>query len=631
MKIVEKSNAFLNDVLRIFQKPFIGLPLVMWCYFVISYIAMPRDQIWLGNLPDSDDYTYLSQTLDWLQGQSWFDNIQHRMSPPEGVAIHYTRFAEMPIAGMILLFRLFHYSWRGAALLGSFLLPLIYLGLFFFFLRIVAERFASKEWSRLSTFIVLFAPILMFKFAPGQVDHHGLEAMLTIAALGLTTRVFERPDRIRWAIAAGGVFALSTAIALEVLPWMVLASAVLGLWTLAKGRNAARSASAFGLSLFMFGAAFLVFDRPLADIFNPDLLAYSIAYVALMGGIAAALLGAAGMTLIKNVKTRFLLGVGLAVALGAVYLHRFPSLLAGPYGAMDEKLAALFFANLEEAIPLIKRYAPFKAFLCIFIPVLSLIVSLSFVRKEKDHRKWSWILLASFLAASIGLAAFYQIRVMIYAEAFSVIPLVVFVERGWVWIGRHYEGRRRFWAEIWLVLLIGPLPMILTPALLDGRSFNVGVLLFPAESVDTTCDIHSVGAVLNSPPYKDRKLRIMNLISEGAGLIFYTPHEVMSAPYHTNVRGNLDSVDFFSTTDAAQAEKIAQRDGINLVVLCHYVPQMYLKGNEPHYVGMPNGMVRMLPNNSFAGQLSSSKIPGWLKQIPIPQPSNYSLFEVKAK
>ena len=121
----------------------------------------------------------------------------------------------------------------------------------------------------------------------------------------------------------------------------------------------------------------------------------------------------------------------------------------------------------------------------------------------------------------------------------------------------------------------------------------------------------------------------MNMTGQGSELLFSTPHEVMAAPYHTNLRGNMDSIDFFSTTDAAQAEKIARRDQIDLVVLCRNIPDMYLQGKGPHYVSFPDGGVRMVEDASLAGQLNLHKAPAWLTEIPINTPTNYLLFEVK--
>ena len=54
----------------------------------------------------------------------------------------------------------------------------------------------------------------------------------------------------------------------------------------------------------------------------------------------------------------------------------------------------------------------------------------------------------------------------------TVIPLAVLLQRGWAYIGGHFKGRKRVFAEIGLILLIGPLPSVFYPALFDGRSFN---------------------------------------------------------------------------------------------------------------------------------------------------------------
>jgi len=610
--------------------PFEGLPAVMWCYFVFSYIALPRNPIWLGDLPDPDDYTYLTQTLDWLQGQSWFDNIQHRMSPPEGVAIHYTRLAEMPLAGVILIFRLFHYSWHGAAMLASYLLPVVYLGLMFMALRFAASRLINPDWARLTAFVVMFAPALTFKFAPGQVDHHGLEAILTILAVGASIQMFACPDQMRWSIGAGALFALATAIALEVLPWMALTSGIVGLWTTLKGTKAARSALLFGITLFLVSACLLALERPLDQIFQADLLSYSIAYVGLTGGIALALLAAACIALTFNLKLRCVLAGSISLVLGAIYLWHFPLLLSGPYGAMDKRLADLFFFNLEEAQPLIERYTFYKGLLLMATPLLALGVCPTLFTKARDEKKWGWLLIGSLLSASIMLALYYQIRVLIYALLFSIIPLLAYIELGWDWLSAHRSGRGRFWAEIALILTIGPLSAILLPALQDGRSFNTGIILFPAQTFDDSCQMMGLDKLLNAPSYTARApLRILSVMDQGPELLFRTPHTILSAPYHTNVRGNLDVLDFFSTADPTQAQQIARRDGINLVVLCRNIPDMYLQGSGPHYALLPDGEVKMLPNASFAAQLAFHHVPNWLTELQVPTPADYLAFEVK--
>jgi hypothetical protein len=58
-------------------------------------------------LPDTDDAMRLVQVLDLLGGQGWFDKVQHRFMPPAGVASHWSRLVDAPLALGILALRPF--------------------------------------------------------------------------------------------------------------------------------------------------------------------------------------------------------------------------------------------------------------------------------------------------------------------------------------------------------------------------------------------------------------------------------------------------------------------------------------------------------------------------------------------
>ena len=614
---MKKIAAFFSDMARIFQTPFAGLSIVIWCYFVFCYMALPHNPTWGGDLPDPDDFTYLTQTLDWLQGQGWFDVLAHRIDPPDGTAIHYTRLAELPIATMIMLFRALHYSWRGAALLASFVLPLVYLGFLFSALCRTAAKIIDPNWARLTCFVALFASPLTYKFAPGQVDHHGLEAILTIIATGFMFSIFTDPRKILAPLAAGFFYALSVGIALETLPWMALGAFVVGLWVACKGAKAARATVLFGGSLFVCGVVFLLLEKPLVDIFKLDLLTYSFAYALLEAAIALSLMAAAATAVIKKLPLRLVLSAFFAAAFGALYLYHFPLLLAGPYGAMEPRLASMFFTGLSEAQPLTAHRDLFT--ICMFTAtcLLALGSSIWFMRDAKADKKWGWLLLTLSLTAALAFAIFYQLRVIIYAMLFAIIPLTGFFAESWRWIGRRkqWTARRKVWAEIGLLFLIGPLTVIFLPALFDNRSFNSGIMIFAAQESPDLCHIRNIDKVLNAPPYVGRNLRIMNFLNEGPEILFYTDHQIFAAPYHTNVTGNLTAVDFFSSTDATDAEKIARRNKVDLVLLCRSVPQIYTPSPEK--------------GPGFAERLARNQIPAWLKEIPVPQPADYRLFEMK--
>src|SRR3546814_13097967 len=49
----------------------------------------------------------LRQVRGLLDGQGWYDLRQYRLNPPGGFDIHWSRLVDLPIAGLILLFKPF--------------------------------------------------------------------------------------------------------------------------------------------------------------------------------------------------------------------------------------------------------------------------------------------------------------------------------------------------------------------------------------------------------------------------------------------------------------------------------------------------------------------------------------------
>src|SRR5687767_2656618 len=60
---------------------------------------------WSLRRGDPDNYMRLVQVRDLLAGQGWFDLVQHRVNPPEGLHTHWSRLADLPYAIPILLLR----------------------------------------------------------------------------------------------------------------------------------------------------------------------------------------------------------------------------------------------------------------------------------------------------------------------------------------------------------------------------------------------------------------------------------------------------------------------------------------------------------------------------------------------
>ena len=334
---------------------------------------------------------------------------------------------------------------------------------------------------------------------------------------------------------------------------------------------------------------------------------------------------------------RWLLGVGIAAISGVMFLARFPDLATGPWGGVNPALAKLILDNVSEAQPMVSFHrGVMRSAVTLIGPLLAFGSNLFFLRHAEPRDRWAWSVNAVLLLAALLLSSFYQVRFVGGLGLFMLLPLTVLLHRGWVWVGKNYQGRQKLLAEIGLLLLVGPLPGVLLPALVDGRSFNVGVLLFPAQSNGAAaCDMYGLERVLRSPVlYRGKPRIIMNTMGLGPELLFRTPDMVTSAPYHEDVNGNLDAVRFFSTTNPAKAEAIARQRHIDLVVTCKLIPGMYMDlGGIKQALPDTEETVKKSPGDKPAMPfilriLSGKQLPPWFKPVQSPLLKNYVVYEI---
>lgn len=590
----------------------------------------PESAILHGALVDSDDVVHLVRVIDWLKGQDWFDPILHRLAPPEGVAIHYSRLAELPLAALVWPLHKMGLSYTAAATLVAAIGPLVLLGVFFVALRWVAEALVPRDWARFSAFPALFASPIMLQFSPGRVDHHGLSLIFMLMALGCIVRLMRDPAALKWALGGGFFLAFGQAIALETLPWLLLFSGWMGVWLTMKGKGLALPAVLFGLSLYVFSYLFLAASVSQEAFYETNLLAFSWLYVLIAGGIACALVVVALASQAPWPWFRFMAAVLSVGVFGFVFLSAFPELSAGPYGGMNKELAEIILGNINEAASFFAKASGYGDLLTYLpIPVLGLLASLWMAERARGDDVWPWTFLSLLIVAATFLVIVYQVRVAFYACLFSLVPLTAFFREGLMRARETFHGRKLAATELFLLLLVGPIVGVLLPALADGRSFNKGVLLFPVKpTADRTCFPDGLIQMLNLPStYGDRPRLIMNSMNEGSTILFHTPHQALAAPYHTNVKGNLDSAHFFKTQNPQEAEKIVRARGAELVLMCGNLARLYRNDPESAHFGQDGSPIESA-EQTFAQQLVSGKTPSWLKRVEMPFLGAALLFEV---
>lgn len=612
------SQSIHDVVLKPFRPPFVGLTALIWVYFVACYFLYPDSYVLRGAFIESDNYTYLAQVMDWLKGQGWYDHVQHRLAPPEGTFLHFSRLAEIPLAALTLLFGLTGLPMVGATTLAAMTYPPLLLWGLFWAARWVAESFMPREWTRITAYIVLFSQALLFQFSLGHVGHREPALILTLLSFGCVCRMLVQAEAGKWAAWSGFLFAFSLALALETLPWVMLLSLVIGVWLLVTGKVAVRPALIFAGTLFLSSLFFLAIYRRPAEWLDPQILSYSIVYVVLLGCVSVCCAGVALACLPTKIWLRYAVAAVLAGFSGTLFLGHFPALVTGPYGGMDAELAKIFFTYIPEARPLVASMPLWALFVTLSLVLIAFGASALFTYHAKDDARWLWGTTTLLLGIAIVLTAFYQSRFFRFANLFALLPLAVLLQRGWLAIDVRYHGLDRLVARAALLVAVGPLLGVLVPACINGHLLDVRTALFPMRDVRNACDLLPIEGLLQSPEgFGKKSLRIMNTMSTGPEILFRTQHSVMAAPYHYNARGNLEAVRFFSATDASKAESIARADGIDLVLVCRaaidiYHARDFAEQNRP----------------TLFRQLVSGTAPAWLHEVRLPYSSNLQLFEV---
>src|SRR3982751_3383258 len=150
---------------------------IAWVAFCGWFVLGKWVDVVLFNLGDTDDNMRMMQVRGLLHGQNWFDLRQYRLNPPTGANIHWSRLVDLPIAGLIIGFRLFVDEWHAERLAVGIAPMLPYL-LLLFSLALTARRLIGPRAYPLALAAVFFAGSTNGMFMPERIDHHGWQLAL---------------------------------------------------------------------------------------------------------------------------------------------------------------------------------------------------------------------------------------------------------------------------------------------------------------------------------------------------------------------------------------------------------------------------------------------------------------------
>lgn len=560
---------------------------VVWLLVSLWLIWRRRDAIASGALPDTDDNLRLLQVRDWIGGQGWFDLVQHRLDPPAGADIHWSRLVDLPLAAIMRAF---------APLLGPgtaeavavTVVPLLALLVAMAAVASIGRRaIAPGAWIWSVMILPLAGPVTAM-LSPLRIDHHGWQvAALLVMVAGLVT-----PRRGIGGVAAGLAIAMSLAIGVELLPFLALGvmAAALG-WLGDSGEQVRLRALGAALAMGALVAFFGFIPPPARYGFGCDALT--------MAWMAPILIGCVGLSIatylpIASARRRAAALFVVGAVAGLALLGPTGTCLVDPYHAVDPEARRLWLAIVTEARPLYRQ--PIETLLAaLVLPVTGLLGGMLMLLSRRTDRKRRriWLVL---LALSVGGFALMllQTRAAVAAQALAVPGAAALGWLGYRRIAASSSPAIRVFGTVAIFLLATGL----APRLAIG-------LIFARPAADPA------GAAATKACMQPTALAALDAIAPATilapldmtpALILHSHHSGIAGPYHRNGRAIADLMIAFAGDDA-RARAVLRRHGARLVAIC----------GAP---GEGKVYVRRAPQGFYA-RLQDGRAPNWLRPVPV--------------
>ncbi|WP_118858017.1 AcrB/AcrD/AcrF family protein [Sphingomonas mesophila] len=578
------------------------LPLLFAAYALFfAYLIWSRwANIQNFALSDTDDNMRIAQVRAWLNnGQDWFDLRQYRLNAPDGANMHWSRLVDLPLAGLILLGRLF-LGGPQAEMFAVAVAPILPLAVLMIALALTIRRLVHPSAWPLMVVCLFFAGSCVAQFVPTRIDHHGWQlAFLAIAVAGLAD-----PRRARGGVTVGLASALSLAIGLELMIYLALAGvAQVLMWVADAGQR--RRLGAYAASLSGGTAlAFLLFasnDNRLAvcDALSPVWLSD-----ALVGG---ALMLALAWWSPASWKTRLVVAVAAGAIIAGFHALVWPHCLSRLEGVSDE-VYQLWLSHVREARPFYRH--PWKtAATIIALPATGLIGWAVLAWFRRRDPRLPQVLAAGAIALTATALLFWQSRTGPAAQMMAIPGAVALA----VLVGpRLYNSRHMLVRTLGTTLLVLLALGGLVPLLLDQFAPNpprTERQLAVARANASCPTLAAMRPIAKLPP-----ATMFTFGDLAPRLIAITPHRAIIGPYHRNGPQIVDAMKFFRGTPD-EARVLADKYRADYVLICPMMSQATVYMAEA-----PRG---------FYVQLASGRIPAWLDPVPLPEGSPLKLWRVK--
>lgn len=571
--------------------------LLFWVGIVAVYLWQRWPNIYWLALTDTDDNMRLAQVRAWMAGQGWYDLRQYRLDPPAGFDIHWSRLVDLPIAGLILLFKPF-VGTAMAERLACGIAPMLPLGVTILALSVTVRRLVAPLAWPLAIVLLLTTSSTMAMFAPMRIDHHGWQ----LAFLALTLTGLSDPRSVRGGAIVGLSSAASMTIGMELLPYCAMAGAIVALRWVWDGAEARRM-QVYGLTLgggTAFG--FLVFASYANQAMRCDAL--TPVWLSVMV-VAGALLFLLSLVPARRRWVRLALAAVAGAVIAAGFAYSFPQCLGRLEGVSPE-LQRVWLDNVREARPIYRH--PWRTGMVIAtLPVIGLIGAIVATWVARRSRRFvGWVAVTLFTAFAVAMLL-WQVRAAPAAQLLGVAGATALA-----WAVLPWFLTRRS-------VLVRVLGTVLAFVLLSGVFVGLTLRLVPADKkaarpvAVTRANASCARTTSLAPLDRIDAATMFTHVDFGPRVIVVTHHNAVAGPYHRNGQAILDVHRAF-TGPTANFPAIAAAHHARYVLLCPNLSETTL-----YRARNPNG---------FYARLARGEVPWWLTAVPMPDGSPLRLYRI---
>jgi hypothetical protein len=256
----------------------------------------------------------------------------------------------------------------------------------------------------------------------------------------------------------------------------------------------------------------------------------------------------------------------------AVMALAFPACLSDPYAFLDPRITALWLANVNEVRNIFSmlRDLPQQVPAFYGLPLCGLVLGAILCMRENDAR-WQWMTGVAILAA-LTAVALWQVRGAAAANAVAAIMVPAALVRLFPVPDTRALALGLGRAALIAAVVFNPLSMIALGSA-STRAFDLATGTARPQIFSEgpgTCSTRADYTALKNLP---RGL-VLGFIDAGPFVLLETPHSVLAAPYHRNVRGNSAMLDIV-LTPPAEARRQLTALGVAYVAFCPGAPERY--------------------------------------------------------